>query len=647
MLLVLTLTPLLILLVYAVNVQRQIAVTNAQQESLKLAEFIANSHRQALDSTQTMLTVLAEAPIIRKGDMAQCNPLLKTLMERLTWFTNIFLIDTQGNVVCSGIDGQLTTNVADRDWFKAFIAKPEFTIGDFNIGSVSGKPVQRMIMPAYNPEDEFTFLVIATLDLNKVSSLIGRVYLPDYAELTAIDNKGRIVYRFPRTQEWYGKPFEYPELRMVLSPDSRGDVRVIDKDENERLFGIAPLASQSGGTFIMIGVPTSIVYNPSDRLLLQNIAAFALVTALTLGIALWGSRELVLRQIHTLIEATGQIASGNFEKRSKLANLHGEVGTLATAFDKMAAALEVREGQLKRANAELVQEIQERKRIEAELVTARDDLEMRVQERTAELVNANNEISSFAYIVSHDLRTPLVNLKGFSSELREAVKIIEPTVIPLLDTLPEDKVAPVYAALQTDIPEALRFIEAAVTRMDRLTGAVLKLSRLGRKELRPEPLAMDDLMRSLVESMGHDMKQKNVVVSIENLPVIQADRVAMEQIMGNLLSNAINYLRPDVPGQVQIQAEQEPSQTTFRVVDNGRGIAAGDSYKVFEPFRRAGREDVPGEGMGLAYVQTLVRRHGGRIWYNSQVDVGSTFSFTIPRVLPPDMTPPPGSMGTQ
>jgi signal transduction histidine kinase len=112
-----------------------------------------------------------------------------------------------------------------------------------------------------------------------------------------------------------------------------------------------------------------------------------------------------------------------------------------------------------------------------------------------------------------------------------------------------------------------------------------------------------------------------------------ADRTAMELIFGNLLSNAVLYLRPGCPGQIEVTGEAGSDETTFHIKDNGRGIAEEERNKVFEPFRRAGKPDTPGEGMGLAYVQALVRRHGGRIWFTSQPGVGTTFSFTIPNDL--------------
>jgi signal transduction histidine kinase len=91
----------------------------------------------------------------------------------------------------------------------------------------------------------------------------------------------------------------------------------------------------------------------------------------------------------------------------------------------------------------------------------------------------------------------------------------------------------------------------------------------------------------------------------------------------------VNYLRPDCPGLIEVTGESSGDEVTFHIKDNGRGIAPDDSHKVFEPFRRAGKPDTPGEGMGLAYTQAMVRRHGGRIWYTSQLGEGTTFSFTI------------------
>ena len=281
----------------------------------------------------------------------------------------------------------------------------------------------------------------------------------------------------------------------------------------------------------------------------------------------------------------------------------------------------------------IVHDLSARVQAEEALRQARDELEVRVQERTAELAAANEEVRRFAYIVSHDLRAPLINLKGFASELRTACDVLQAALPAALPHLEAPLHADVSRALDQDIPEALGFIETSVTRMDHLIRAILHLSRLGRRDLHCEPLDMRALVQGTVQTLAHQIAQRQVQATVEPLPTVMADRTAMEQIMGNLLANAVAYLDPDRPGEIIVTGERHPDMTVMHVRDNGRGIAAEDIPKVFEPFRRVGRQDVPGEGMGLAYVQMLVRRHGGEIRCHSTLGVGTTFTFTIAHQL--------------
>lgn len=264
---------------------------------------------------------------------------------------------------------------------------------------------------------------------------------------------------------------------------------------------------------------------------------------------------------------------------------------------------------------------------------ANDKLEQRVKERTADLQTVNEELRNFAYIISHDLRAPLVNIKGFAGELDYSLNLLRAAFEPLLPHLNEADQAELVAALRDDIPEALGFINTSVSRMNNLIDAILKLSRLGRRELLFEPLDAADLVQETANSLAHQIEQSQTILSIGPLPDIIADRTSMEQILGNLLSNAVKYLDPVRPGHIEISAEASAKETIFRISDNGRGIAHREIPKIFDIFRRAGQQDVPGEGMGLAYVRTLVRRHGGQIHCESEVGVGSTFIFTIAKNL--------------
>jgi len=173
--------------------------------------------------------------------------------------------------------------------------------------------------------------------------------------------------------------------------------------------------------------------------------------------------------------------------------------------------------------------------------------------------------------------------------------------------------------------------------MDGLIQAVLNLARAGIRALHIEPVKTEELVHDIMQTLTHQLTERRAQITIGSLPEIHADPTAVEQIFGNLLSNAVKYLEPGRAGEITVTATQHDKGTTFHVRDNGRGIAEDDIPKVFELFRRVGRHDTEGEGMGLTYVQTLVRRHGGEIGCQSTVGVGTTFSFTIsPRLAQRD-----------
>ncbi|MFC1836511.1 ATP-binding protein, partial [Thermodesulfobacteriota bacterium] len=250
------------------------------------------------------------------------------------------------------------------------------------------------------------------------------------------------------------------------------------------------------------------------------------------------------------------------------------------------------------------------------------------------------EIKHFAYIVSHDLRAPLVNLRGFSRELEMAMSVLRPAVEKGLEQMPQENRREVQLALEEDVTESLEFIKSSIHKMDHLISAILKLSRLERTELDFERLDMNSLVNETLDTFAHEIEEKGIEVRVGVMPDTLADRTSMEQILGNLLGNAIKYLDPKRPGLVKIAGWPHGEENAFRVSDNGLGISESDVERIFEVFQRAGDRAVPGEGMGLAYVRTLVRRHQGRIWCESEPGTGSTFTFTICNHLLPGESDP-------
>jgi len=262
-------------------------------------------------------------------------------------------------------------------------------------------------------------------------------------------------------------------------------------------------------------------------------------------------------------------------------------------------------------------------------ISAQKEATEKAQRLAADLNEANVEIKKFTYIISHDLRAPLVNLKGFSMELRTALALIRENITDLLPQLEETRRSALIQAFDEDVREALDFINSSVNRMDGFINALLQLSRLGYRELRPEALDMNAIVKETLKTLAHQIEQRKVEVTVEDLPPVVADRTSMQQIWSNLLNNAVVYMQPGRAGTIQVSGSLSGEEAVFQVRDNGRGIRAEDMEKVFAPFRRAGKQDVPGEGMGMSYVQALVRRHGGRITCESQEQVGTVFTFTL------------------
>jgi signal transduction histidine kinase len=279
---------------------------------------------------------------------------------------------------------------------------------------------------------------------------------------------------------------------------------------------------------------------------------------------------------------------------------------------------------------------------EAQLRDNNLNLETTVDERTADLREANNEIQRFAYIVSHDLRSPLVNIMGFTSELEQLradifrriaalgraaasvplVPVAAGEVEPMLDS--EDK------QLSQDFGEALGFIKSSIAKMDRLITAILNLTREGRRDFEPVEIDTREMIEAIVTTVAHQASEAQAQIRVAPLPDITSDRLALEQIFSNLIDNALKYLKPGVPGDISVRGRTKLGFAIFEISDNGRGIDPKDHQRIFDLFRRAGTQDKPGQGIGLAHVRALVRRLGGTMSVSSELHNGSTFTITLP-----------------
>lgn len=269
-----------------------------------------------------------------------------------------------------------------------------------------------------------------------------------------------------------------------------------------------------------------------------------------------------------------------------------------------------------------------------ELTRSNQRLEQTVADRTEEIRRANDEIQRFAYIVSHDLRSPLVNVMGFTSELETVGRTVARQLGVVREQAPQLLDADAVLAVEEDLPESIGFIRTSTAKMDRLINAILRLSRDGRRVLTPAQTAMTPLVEQIARSLQVMADEAGATVTVEGtLPDLVTDRLTMEQVFSNLIENAVKYLQPGRPGRIVVRGRRVGSRAEYEIEDNGRGVDPKDHARIFELFRRAGVQDKPGEGLGLAFVQNGVRRLGGTIALRSTPGEGSTFTLSFPTVL--------------
>ncbi|KPF53003.1 CHASE3 domain-containing protein [Rhizobium sp. AAP116] len=270
-----------------------------------------------------------------------------------------------------------------------------------------------------------------------------------------------------------------------------------------------------------------------------------------------------------------------------------------------------------------------------EVEVLNEGLEARVAERTEDLMQANQEIQRFAYIVTHDLRAPLVNIMGFTAELDASLKSLQAYVLNDGKPVSEEEIREARLAASEDLPEAIGFIRSSTKKMDGLINAILKISRDGRRQLKPEIVELQPLLETITNSVYHQISESDGSIDIDiKATRLNTDRLSVEQILGNLFDNAIKYKHPQRPLTLAVRTAPEGRHMVrIEVQDNGRGVAEQDHERIFELFRRAGQQDQSGEGIGLAHVRSLARNLGGEITVQSRLGEGSTFVLRLPSDL--------------
>ena len=271
----------------------------------------------------------------------------------------------------------------------------------------------------------------------------------------------------------------------------------------------------------------------------------------------------------------------------------------------------------------------------AELVFLRDITERKRADKERERLNEelyekNKELEQVIYVTSHDLRSPLVNVQGFSKELDYSIKELN-SILKDVELTPEVR-KQLSVICEEYISDALEFISASVTKMDALLSGLLRISRLGRAALIFEDLDMNSLLSEIGKSFEFRIKEAEMDLKIDELSPCVGDAVQINQVFSNLIENALKYRNPKKKGVIKVTGKRKEDQVVYCVEDNGIGISKKHITDVFVIFHRIDPKTTEGEGLGLSLVSKILSRNKGRIWVESEEGVGSKFFVSLPGV---------------
>ncbi|HBB15721.1 MAG: hypothetical protein A3J94_07135 [Syntrophus sp. RIFOXYC2_FULL_54_9] len=356
--LLLAVIPALVLLLYTASEERSREIAEFEDNAVRLASIIAIQEDQLINTTRQLLIALSHFPSVIDGNSAECNQLFSTLREKYYQrYANLGTVKSNGDVVCSALPLAGPLNIVDRQYFKNAIKTRDFSMGDYQIGRVTGKPSVNFGYPVIDKRGNINGVVFTAMDLEWLNRFEIEVtsQLPKDSSLTKIDSKGIILAHQNGHKELLGKPFPIKPILEAIKTQDKGTVKAIDSDGILRIYAFGPLHSKmaSGKMYVILGIPEEVAFSEINHILTRNLSLMGLVALLVFAAVWIGSDRLIMRPVNALVDATRRLSGGDLAARSGFPHRRGEIGQLSNIFDEMAETLQRREEERKQAEKAL------------------------------------------------------------------------------------------------------------------------------------------------------------------------------------------------------------------------------------------------------------------------------------------------------
>jgi signal transduction histidine kinase len=591
-------TPALLLTLYSGLEQRRQAAEAAKSDAQRLVRLAANNEELLIENTRGFIIAMSHLLAPVDNDLSRCSETFSHMLDlHFPYFDSFYVSDLNGNILCHMASGDLPLDLLGCEHYQQMINSPDFVISKYHLCRNSGEPVISMGYPVRGADEQIIGVINISLDLNWLNDLATQANMPQGTTLTLLDRDGIILVHYPDSENWRGQVMPAESIGATILEQKEGTAEGLGTDGVDRLHAFMPLRGSQDSVFISIGIPTEAAYAEANRALGRNLALLILVTILAL-IAAWVLGDVFfMRQTQSLVHTTQRLASGDLGARSEISYEAGELGLLAQSFDHMAESLSHREAE-------------------------RDQAEEAMRAYAAELERSNRDLQDFANIASHDLQEPLRKIQTFG-------EILELRYAPVLDERGRDY---------------LDRMRLAARRMQQLILDLLTYSRIETKGRPFERVNLADIVQQVLLDLDMQIEQSKANIEVGDLPVVEADPGQMQQLLSNLISNALKFQPHNGRPFIKVSGNCLPAGQSGRgrskkpaeriqvcVSDNGIGFEEKYLDRIFQPFQRLhDRESYQGTGMGLAICRKIVERHGGAISARSKPGSGTTFVVELP-----------------
>jgi signal transduction histidine kinase len=595
---VLIAVPALGLVLYGNLEQRWSETARVRQGAVAISQLAAANEEHLIQNARQLLATLTEFPfLVLATNREFCRENFSNLRKLSPDYVNFGLIEANGTVFCSAQPTNAAINLEDRAYFQRTVQTRDFSIGEFQVGRLTGTPALNFGYPVFDTNGGLKRVVYASLRASRLSDALKHIRLPSGSTIILVDRKGNVLARQPELENWVGKPLYSAEVVRRALAGREGVFEMPGIDSVSSLHAVTPIADGGAASLcVIVGIPLTVSFARANAILVRNFIVLGVAVAAILVAARFYATSFFLNPIGALVTTAGRLAEGDLSARAGVIQGSTELTQLGLAFDEMAERLEKRQTELSQAHEQITR--------------LNQDLERRVLERTAQLEAMNKELEAFSYSVSHDLRAPLRHIEGYVGLLGKAKD----------SGLPEQE------------SRYLGRIADASRQMSRLIDDLLLFSRMGRAELRKTDCDLRRLVEDTIQTFQDETSGRHIVWDIGALPRVNADPNLLRQVLVNLLANAIKFTRPRDPAEIQIGCDvKNPDETVLFIRDNGVGFDMEYADKLFGVFQRLHLEDeFEGTGIGLANVGRIIARHGGRVWAEGKVSRGATFYFSLP-----------------